>query len=156
MGNSISKDTVVDGFDTQKYLGKWYEVARYPFFFEKDCSNVTAEYQLMDDDMIKVINKCHDKDYVAVGRATQPEEGIGRLKVSFFPGIWGDYNILRLLEGPDKYEISVVADKMSGGDYEHLWILSRTPPSQLDRNQKMFLNKAIGDLNINLDKLIIH
>jgi apolipoprotein D and lipocalin family protein len=126
---------VVPQVDYQKYAGKWFEIARLPNRFEKDCvANVTAEYTPLPDGRIDVVNRCEEADgaiNVAEGVARQ-EEGAppSALEVrfapaflSFLPMVWGDYRIIEL--GPD-YRYAVVGSD----DREYLWILSRTP--QLD------------------------
>ena len=53
--------TVVDSVDLQRYLGKWYEIASYPAWFQKDCTGSTAEYDLLPDGRIQVVNRCFEK-----------------------------------------------------------------------------------------------
>jgi apolipoprotein D and lipocalin family protein len=116
-----------------QYAGLWYEIARYPNWFERDCTGVTAEYALNDDGTVAVTNTCFKetldgKKKVAEGRARIIEgTGNAQLKVKFAPA-WvpfaeGDYWILAL--EPD-YSASLVGSP----DGKYLWILSRTP--QLD------------------------
>jgi apolipoprotein D and lipocalin family protein len=114
--------------DLTRYAGLWYEIARYPNGFEKDCAGVTAEYVQRDDGRIDVINTCHKGSVdgpvkVANGMARVMEQsGNARLKVKFAPSwvpfAWGDYWILHL--EPD-YSAVLVGDP-SG---KYLWILAR-------------------------------
>jgi apolipoprotein D and lipocalin family protein len=114
--------------DLTRYVGLWYEIARYPNGFETDCAGVTAEYAQRDDGRISVTNTCHKGSpdgtvKVANGVARVMENsGNARLKVKFAPSwvpfAWGDYWILHL--EPD-YSAVLVGDP--GGKY--LWILAR-------------------------------
>lgn len=109
--------------DTEKYLGKWYEMARYENRFEKGCEGVTAEYSRRDDGLIKVLNTCRDVN----GNVTDEAEGKARivensdsakLKVTFFWPFEGDYWVL---DRADDYSWSIVGEP-SG---RYLWILTR-------------------------------
>lgn len=123
-----------------RYLGDWFELARYENSFETDCEGVTARYSLRNDGMIKVINTCRQgspegskKDIE--GRAKiVPDSGNAKLKVSFFGPFYGDYWVL---DHANDYSWSIVGEP-SG---RYLWILTRTPkPSEQTR--KMLVNKA--------------
>lgn len=129
VGVAHAKDAplaVVDSVDLDRYLGKWYEIARYPAWFQRNCTAVTAEYSLRDDGKIKVVNSCRKKSLdgklkSANGRAKIVVDGNNaKLKVSFFGPFWGDYWILDL--DPD-YNWAVVG--MPSRKY--LWILNRSP-----------------------------
>ncbi|MEQ8934943.1 MAG: lipocalin family protein [Amphiplicatus sp.] len=112
--------------DINKYLGRWYEIARLPNGFEKNCEGVTADYSLRADGKIKVVNTCREgaaagELKIAQGRARIVDASTNaKLKVSFFGPFWGDYWILWLAED---YSLSLVGEP-SG---RYLWILSRTP-----------------------------
>lgn len=122
---SIPLDTV-DYVDTERYLGKWYEIARFPNRFEKNCEGVTAEYARRDDGLISVANICrkgspNGEVKVANGRARIVDEKTNaKLEVSFFGPFWGDYWVIGLKED---YSLALVGEP-SG---RYLWILSRTP-----------------------------
>lgn len=136
---SIPKGAVaVKNFDAEKYLGKWYEIARFDFRFEKNMNNVTANYSKNPNGTIKVDNRGYN--YVkkqwkqSVGEArfvNEPTEA--RLKVSFFKPIWAGYNVIDLVD----YQYALVA----GNSTEYLWILSRetTIPEEI---KQRFLEKA--------------
>lgn len=108
--------------DLQRYLGRWYEIARYEQRFQKGCEGVTADYALRDDGAIEVLNRCRRPDgreSVARGRAKVVDGETGaKLKVSFFGPFYGDYWVL---DRGDDYEWSIVGEP-SG---RYLWILSR-------------------------------
>lgn len=112
----------VEKVELNNYLGSWYEIARYEHFFEKDCKNVTANYSMMDEKTIKVINKCTkiqtNEKKEATGRAYAIDESNSKLKVSFFRPFYGDYWVLMLDEN---YSYAVVGTPSR----EYLWILAR-------------------------------
>ena len=119
-------NTTITVFDLNRYLGKWYEVARYDHAFERGLVGTTAEYSLREDGKIKVLNSGYmntlDGSYQeSVGKAKPNSNGKpGQLQVSFFGPFYGNYYILDL--APD-YSYSVVGSSSP----KYLWILSRTP-----------------------------
>ena len=121
--------TTVSELNVERYMGTWYEIARFQHSFEKDLVGVTATYSLRDDGKIDVINAGYkhtlDGEYKeAKGKAKIPNpEEPGKLKVAFFLFFYADYNIMVL---DDDYQHVLIGS--STPDY--LWILSRTP--QLD------------------------
>lgn len=132
-GQSDLPLTVVPAVDLQRYMGTWYEVARLPNGFQKQCAgDVTANYTILDDGQIRVVNRCREADGTvseAEGRAKKadPDGPDTKLKVrfapawlSFLPFVWGDYWIIVLAQ-----DYSYVAVGDPGRKY--LWILSRTP-----------------------------
>ena len=108
--------------DLRKYLGRWYEIARYEQSFQRGCEGVTADYSLGADDSIKVLNRCRKPDgrfSEARGRAKVVDRLTkAKLKVSFFGPFYGDYWIL---DHADDYTWSIVGEP-SG---RYLWILNR-------------------------------
>ena len=121
-------DTVepVKGFDVNRYLGRWYEIARLDHSFERGLEKVTAEYSLREDGVIKVVNRGFNPEKKtwkkAVGKAYfLGDPNIGRLKVSFFGPFYGSYNIVDL--DKENYLYSLVC----GPDRNYLWILAREP-----------------------------
>ncbi|TKW61379.1 MAG: lipocalin family protein [Blastochloris viridis] len=130
--------------ELNKYLGRWYELARYENRFEKDCEAVTADYSLREDGEVKVVNTCGEgsvngKVTTAEGRAKIVEDsGNAKLKVSFFGPFYGDYWVLD--HAPD-YSWSIVGEP-SG---RYFWILSRTAkPSPQTRILLTEKAKALG------------
>ena len=116
----------VDGFESERYLGKWYEIARLDHSFERGLTRVSAKYSSREDDGLKVINRGFDAKKnewdEAEGKAYfVGEKDIGALKVSFFGPFYGAYNILAL--DKEAYQYSLV----SGPNLSYLWILARTP-----------------------------
>ena len=116
--------STVKQLDVARFMGKWYEITRYEHRFEKGMSHVTAEYTLLSDGKIRVVNRGlkNGKPKEIVGKARQPNpvEYPGRLEVSFFLWFYSDYYILEL--GAD-YQYAVIG---SSSD-KYLWILCRKP-----------------------------
>lgn len=114
----------VGGFEKEKYLGKWYELARIDFRFEKDLNNTIAEYSIGKNGAIQVVNRGYNtktlKPKEATGKARfRGSDTVGELEVSFFGPFYGDYNVIAL----DKdYQYALIA----GSSTEYLWVLSRT------------------------------
>jgi apolipoprotein D and lipocalin family protein len=116
----------VSQVDIERYLGKWYEIARYEAPFQQGCVASQATYSLNTDGTLKVVNECRDKTLdgklrKAVGKAWVVDTvSNAKLKVQFFWPFKGDYWIIDL--GKD-YEYTVVSEPKR----QFLWILSRTP-----------------------------
>lgn len=141
----------VTGFELQRYLGKWYEVARLDHSFERGLTQVTAEYSLRDDGSVRVLNRGFSVDRKAwddaEGRARFVERSdIGFLKVSFFRPFYGSYVVFEL--DRDNYQYAVVA----GPDQSYLWILARTPV--IDRALQQQLVARAAALGFDTSKLI--
>ena len=134
---------VVGSFEKEKYLGKWYEIARYDFAFEKDLNNTTAEYTIRKDGKIDVVNRGFNylikKWSEAKGKARfRGADTKGELEVSFFGPFYAAYNVIAL----DKdYRYALVA----GSSLKYLWILSRekTIPSEV-KDQYLTIAKSLG------------
>ena len=124
---ACSKDfdnSTVKEFDLSRYLGLWYEIARYDHSFERGMDNTMAQYILQDDGTVVVLNTGwkNGKFKLAEGKAKykDPEGDPGHLRVSFFLFFYSDYNVMMV---DDNYQISLVGSKAE----KYLWILSRTP-----------------------------
>jgi apolipoprotein D and lipocalin family protein len=117
---------VVENVDIEKYLGRWFEIARYETSFQKDCDFVTATYSPLDDGEVRVLNQCRrDGAYSeldsAKGKAwIKDTKSNAKLKVQFFWPFSGDYWIMELDE---EYNLAVVGHPKR----KFLWILSREP-----------------------------
>lgn len=142
--------TAVSPFNKEKYLGKWYEIARFDYRFEKDLKNVTAEYSLKDNGKIKVVNRGYNyvkqKWEEAIGKAKfAKDENTGMLKVSFFGPFYSGYNVISL-QGDYQYAL------IAGSSLDYLWILSRskTIPNKVKGE---FLEKA-KSIGYNINKLL--
>ena len=129
--------------ELDRYLGKWYEVARYDMRFQKGCEAVTAEYSKRPDGLIRVLNTCRQD---AVDGQVRTAEGKARvvdtatnakLKVSFFGPVWGDYWVM---DRAEDYSWAIVGE----GSGKYLWLLTRRPPTDLERETLTARAKALG------------
>ena len=119
----------VGDVDLPRYAGQWYEVARYPNRFQRQCiGDTTATYALRDDGNVSVVNRCRTRDGVddVGGLARRVDGRTDRLQVSFLPAAlrwlpigWGDYWVIEL--APD-YRYAVVGEPSR----RYLWVLART------------------------------
>jgi apolipoprotein D and lipocalin family protein len=114
----------VPAVDLARYSGKWFEIASFPMFFQRNCvADATAEYAAAPDGALTVHNRCRTGSGFdeATGRATVVEGfGNSRLKVSFFWPFKVDYWVLGL---DPEYQWAVVGNP----NRKYLWLLSRTP-----------------------------
>jgi apolipoprotein D and lipocalin family protein len=148
---SIPKGAIpVQYFDKEKYLGKWYEIARMDYRFERNLNHVTATYSLKNDGTIKVDNKGYNyktnKWEESIGKAKpagKPEEG--KLKVSFFGPFYAAYNVIAI-EKDYKYALIV------GKNLNYIWILSRE--TTLPEDVKQNYLKIAKDIGYDTQKLI--
>ncbi|MBS0425139.1 MAG: lipocalin family protein [Proteobacteria bacterium] len=149
---SVPQNVVpVDGFELNRYLGKWYEIARLDHAFERGLANITAEYSLREDGGVKVVNKgfstTDNKWKEAEGKAYfvgSPQEGY--LKVSFFGPFYGAYIVFELDKEAYQYAFITSYDK------SYLWLLARTPAVS-DEVLNRFVQKS-NELGFATDKLI--
>jgi len=142
----------VRGFELDRYLGTWYEIARLDHSFERGMQQVTAEYSLRDDGGVRVVNRGYltaegawDE---AVGKAYfVASDDLGYLKVSFFGPFYGAYVVFEL--DRENYRYAFV----SGPDRSYLWLLARQPdvdPALLD-----FFRARASELGFDLERLIL-
>ncbi|MDA3832320.1 MAG: lipocalin family protein [Spirochaetales bacterium] len=142
--------TAVSPFDIEKYTGKWYEIARFDFRFERNLNNTTAEYSPNDDGTIRVVNRGYN--YVteewkeATGKAKfSGDKNIAELKVSFFGPFYSPYNVIAL---DSDYQYALVAGK----NLKYMWILARTVTITEDVKQKYL--KIAEDIGYDTSNLI--
>ncbi len=146
---AATRPTAVAQVDLSRYMGKWYEIARLPMFFQRNCaSDVTATYTLKPTGKVEVNNQCMGKDgnmMQSIGEATKNGDNGSKLKVTFLPkGLrWlpfgkADYWVLAL---DDNYQHALVGTP----NQKYLWLLSRTPTmSDSTYNQYMSIAKQQG------------
>jgi apolipoprotein D and lipocalin family protein len=137
--------------DLARYLGRWYEVARLPVPFEKNCEHVTAEYSQRADGTIRVVNTCHKGAvHGPVKKATATARPVdatnAKLKVQFFWPFEGDYWILDLDQADYQYALVGEPSRKS------LWLLSRQP--QLTPDVRRHLTDRARELGFPVEKLI--
>lgn len=142
--------TPISNFDSKRYLGKWYEIARLDHVFERNLEQVTADYSMRADGDIRVLNR----GYNTIKQQWQNIEGrakfasqstIGSLKVSFFGPFYGGYNIVEL---DNNYQYALVV----GNNRKYLWILSRQP--QLGKSVQERLVAKAKALGFPTEKLV--
>ncbi len=141
----------VQGFEIDRYLGKWYEIARLDHSFEQGLSHVTAEYSLRDDGGVAVLNRGYSTEDSAWQEADGKAYFVrnadeGYLKVSFFGPFYGAYVVFEL-DKPD-YQYAFIA----GNDRSYLWLLARTP--QVDEALKAHFIERAKALGFAADELI--
>ncbi len=141
----------VDSVDLNKYLGKWFEVGRYPNSFQKNCFNSTATYSLNQNGSITVLNEClkgsKNGTYDSIkGKAyITDKKSNSKLKVTFFWPFYGKYWIIDL----DKdYQYAVVSEPRM----KYLWILSRT--ETLDEAIEKTIYAKLTHLGFDTSKII--
>jgi len=144
--------TPVSDFETQRYLGTWYEIARLDHRFERGLSNVTATYSLKGDGGLVVANRGYSikksewKD--ATGKAYfVGDNSVGHLKVSFFGPFYASYAVFEL--DKENYQYAYVA----GNNKKTLWFLSRTPEVS-SASVDAFKSRA-AELGYDLSELIM-
>lgn len=140
----------VTGFDAERYLGEWHEVARLDHSFERDLIEVTAQYSRRDDGGIRVLNsgthRLSGERKQAEGKAYfVGDSAVGHLKVSFFGPFYGSYIVFEL---GDNYDYAFVA----GFNTDYLWLLAREP-SVTPAVKQRFLERATT-LGFDTEKLI--
>lgn len=136
--------STISALEVPRYMGTWYEIARYPNRFQEKCTGQSrADYQLQADGTVQVINRCtlaSGETQVAVGQARQiggPTSA--RLEVrfapawlSFIPAVWGDYWVVDI---DDDYQWVIVSEPRR----EFLWLLARQPRLSDERLQSLLL-----------------
>ena len=138
--------TPLANVDLPRYLGCWYEIARFDHWFVRGMTHTKASYTMREDGDIQVVNSGlkDGKIKMSTGRAKRTDQQ-GLLRVSFFWPFYGDYRILWLDEN---YHYALVG----GGDFSYLWILSRT--STIDLSIKNSILSEARRRGYDTDKLI--
>jgi apolipoprotein D and lipocalin family protein len=134
----------VSGFELDRYLGEWYEIARLDHSFERGLSRVTAEYSLREDGGLRVVNRGFSAEKgkwdEAEGKAYfAGDPDLGHLKVSFFGPFYGSYVVFELDQEGYQYAF------ISGWNTRYLWLLARTPTVSAEVLQRFIeRSKALG------------
>lgn len=149
--------TTVPAVDVPRYMGRWFEIAKFENGFQKKCvSDTSAEYSLKQDGKVQVVNRCRQENgeiSEAVGEARQVGEvSSPKLEVrfapawlSFIPAVWGDYWIIDL---DADYELVAVSEPTR----EYLWVLARSP--QVSAAAYEALLQRLRDKGFDTDKLV--
>lgn len=141
----------VEGFEPDRYLGTWYEIARLDHWFERGLTHGSAEYTAREDGGIDVLNRGYDPETgewsEAEGRAYfVSDRTTGRLEVSFFRPFYGGYNVIAL--DKEHYSWALVC----GNDRSYLWILARE--KTMDEAEKCRLLAFARELEFPVDELL--
>lgn len=146
----------VDHLEISKYMGTWYEIAKFPNWFQRKCArNTQATYRLLGSQQIEVLNQCvtaGDERIQAVGLARPRANGLpAQLEVRFAPSwlgwlpfTWGDYWVLDL---DADYQLAAVGDPSRN----YLWILSRAP--QLSASDYSALTQRLTLMGFDIKRL---
>ncbi len=159
MGSSWAADAplkTIDNLDVPRYMGRWYEIAKFPNWFQKKCiSHTVAEYSPQANGQVKVLNRCRladglDDSAEGVAKQIGPSNS-PKLQVRFAPSwlsllpfVWGDYWVIDL---DADYQLAAVSEPQR----EYLWVLSRTP--QVDAKAYEALLIRLRAQGLNTDKL---
>lgn len=142
----------VSQVDLQRYSGTWFEIARYPNRFQKDCYASRAIYRLRDDGLVDVTNVCREgspdgpeRSVQGKARVVDPDSN-AKLEVSFFWPFWGDYWIIDL---DPEYRWAVVGHPQR----KYLWILARTPT--LDRDILAEIKQNLTEQKYDVSRLMM-
>ena len=131
--------SAIDTLDVPRYMGKWFEIARYPNWFQKKCvSDSSAEYSMRADGRVQVVNRCRlgngdVKEAIGtarhIGGSTSAKLKVSFVQpwLSFIPAVWGDYWVIDL---DNQYQLVAVSEPCRN----YVWILARTPTFE----QKIF------------------
>jgi len=148
---SIPKGAIaVRPFQKDRYLGKWYEIARMDFKFEKNLDHVTATYSLNTDGTIRVENRGYNylkkewKESIGKARFVNQQD-TARLKVSFFGPFYAGYNVIAI---DPEYKYAMVA----GNNLDYLWLLSRE--KNISPDVKTAYLKRAKSLGYDVSKLV--
>lgn len=142
--------STVSYVDLKKYLGRWYDIAHYPFYFQKDCNGSIAEYSLKENGDIQVVNSCNKGSLDGPVKKVKGKAWVvdkktnAKLKVQFFWPFSGDYWILDIAKD---YSWVIVGHP----ERKYLWILSRKPGKPAEINNILQIIRGKG---YNPDKLV--
>ena len=144
-GQKVDNSTVKT-LEIERYLGNWYEIARFDHSFERGLTHAKARYSLNDDGSITVTNSGikNGKGKTSVGKA-KVTDTVGLLRVSFFGPFYSDYRVM-MLSKDYKYAL------IGSGNAKYLWILSRTP--QIPREVLGQILAVATERGYDTDKLI--
>ncbi|MDE2609227.1 MAG: lipocalin family protein [Burkholderiales bacterium] len=149
----------VDAVDMARLQGKWYEIARYPNFFERRCArSITDDLKLLPSGQMHIISLCKKSDGSSdstsgVARPAAATPNVARFEASFappwlnwVPWLWNDFWVVAL---DSDYHYVAIADPSR----DHLWILSRT--AQLDDDSYHQVVAQLRAQNFDIDKLVL-
>jgi len=147
----------IASLDVARYQGTWYEIAKFPNWFQRKCiADTNATYKIKEDGNVSVTNRCtfeNNEKGEALGTARQIGDSTSpKLEVRFAPAwlgflplVWGDYWVIDI---DPEYQLAAVSDPRR----EYLWILSRTKSVDQNRYQAL-LGRLVNDNGFSLEKL---
>lgn len=142
--------STVDKLDLPRYMGHWYEIARFDHRFERGLAEVTATYTLLPDGTVRVVNRGykhkapHDVCKTAEGRAKLPDATQpGKLKVSFFLWFYANYYVMELDKEDYNYAL------LGSSSDRYLWLMSRTPVMPEDIKEKLLAAATCRGYDVN-------
>jgi apolipoprotein D and lipocalin family protein len=165
IGTAVAGETMQPGssglntiaaLDVPRYMGTWYEIAKFPNWFQRKCvAGTKAEYSQKEDGLVQVNNSCrleNGEKIEAIGAARQIGSATSpKLKVRFAPSwlsilpfVWGDYWVIDI---DDKYQLVAVSEPKK----EYLWILARTPKIASDDYKQLLAR--LEKMGFDLQKL---
>ena len=148
--------TAVASLDVPRYMGTWYEIAKYPNFFQRKCARQTqAQYSLLPTGEVRVLNRCRtgDGEWIEADGLARQIGGASsaRLQVRFAPQwlswlplVWGDYWVVAL---DPQYQWALVSEPRR----EYLWVLARTPT--LPEATQLALREQLARMGFDLERL---
>ena len=137
----------VKDFELLRYVGTWYEFARYPHHFEKDIRNASAVYTILESGKIEVENSGYKKNrYRAIKGIARfkGSKSIGLLRVSFFGPFYGDYKIIYL---NNDYTLAIV----TSSSMDYLWVLSKK--RNLSNSSKKEILERVAGFGFDISRL---
>ena len=149
--------TTIASLDVQRYLGTWYEIAKYPNQFQKKCAAATrADYSQLANGRLSVVNRCTTQDGLtseAIGEARQTGSATSpKLQVrfapawlSFIPMVWGNYWVIDL---DPNYQVAAISEPTR----EYLWVLARSP--EISPKTYADLTARLEKMGFDLQKLV--
>lgn len=144
----------IESLDVPRYMGTWYEVAKYPNRFQKQCvRNTSAEYSLQKDGTVKVLNQCQlasgemdeaEGQVRQVGDTKSPklEVRFAPVWLSWLPMVWGDYWVIDL---DAQYQLVAVSEPSR----EYLWVLARAPQVEQAKYDALLLRLQAKGFDLN-------
>ncbi len=146
----------ISSLDVPRYMGRWYEIARFPNWFQRKCiSDTSAQYSLLPDGTVRVRNQCRLENgeiaqangiarRIAGDSSAKLQVRFAPAWLGFLPFVWGDYWVVDL---DDRYELAAVSEP----GRKYLWILSRTPA--VDESRYAALVGRLASLGFDVSKL---
>jgi apolipoprotein D and lipocalin family protein len=153
----IAPIKTIASLDVARYQGTWYEIAKFPNWFQRKCiADTNATYKIKEDGNVSVTNRCTFENGEKgealgtarqIGNSTSPtlEVRFAPAWLGFLPMVWGDYWVIDI---DPEYQLAAVSDPRR----QYLWILSRTKMVEPKKYQAL-LNRLVNDNGFSLEQL---